>query len=1462
MTKRLLFFLTIITQLLGQSVYAIDVKTADELIGIFTRASHHKIDDDIILLNDISFSGVNLPFPLGADSNGCKTKYGGFLQGNGHSIKDLQMDNSEKEGYNHAGLFCGLDGARIENVIIDSSCSFGGNFSGGFSATASGSLTITNSINKANVSGFGWVGGFIGHLEEMEKEKVVATFDGCVNEGSISFTETSGGAGGFVGSILGMNGMKVIFSSSTNNGSVSENGNGFVYLGGFVGKAIVPWNNECVNYTEFDYPIENMTLFINNCTNHAFVNGKDASSGGFLGGASCNLKIDFKDSLNSGFIQGTYASGFLSHAAQVNSISFYNCFNDGDISFYGESGEIFSGFVSLLFFSENGLKIENCQNNGKILGRSPSICGGLVGYSLSSMTITNCLNHGIVNGSSAGGLVGSTDQQVFKSREMTVEMTNCTNVGTVISSSRHDFSIVGGLIGGAGLSGSYGTLIIDNCTEKGIITSYSNTGGIGGMIGWLGFAVPDSDNDDDDDDDEFDYQDVTNNNQVTIISSIVEQNITMECEECAVGGAIGNITSVDPLKRNSVSVSVTGNQEINVSCSSCFVGGIIGTVNETSHTSVAITNTIIHGSLNTISQTNVRSAAGGFVGSALNNNKLSLSITDSENDCIISSERVDKVGGIIGTYSNNKNVVEGAKLEMIHIENKGKITSSDSSIVGGLVGFIFNIETISVSDCKNNASMTIDHKKGTNSVFGGLIGSFTDTMNVIINPTITLKNCENHGSLTITSSGSMIVGGIVGSVHDAFNSTVNMIDTTNIWDLIQVETKSCHIGGLIGNVTNNGAIKMVFDNCSNKAFIGSTSHEDNHEGGFIGKMNDNAKYTLDISDCTNSGDINGSGQDNYVGGFIGSVGRNRDGRIHLKNTINLGSVTVNQSNSQSYLGGGFGSVEKNPVMDFMIDSSYNFGNIKNCEGCQAVSGGLCGWVDLVNDGTQFSMIVSNSMNNGSVTNTIGSQTTSCGLFCVSGKSKLHENIQIQLFNSVNKGTVAGSSSYGITTTATDVNNVVSMGKVNGDYSDIVIYSKKFTYNNIYYLKGSCSKTTGRYTMFEEKSGQFIANGKRVCDELNQQAMSEQYGMVWDQNLNIQKGLTVYVGHPVNDNFIVAINTTMKQFRGIFDKIGKFFDYWLVNKNTQQEMTNSTRIKNHEDVLLCHKVSISGELSNVFYVENNTKLSSSVPHFPEKFLKTYYKFYTSQDEFNYQNTITEDMNLTIKSFCGNMDKDTCKRFSSCMWIGKSCEEKRRTIPVIVVCCFAALACIGAATFVVVTKFCANRDYSPINGGVFMTVKIPINGKSTNLILHDEIGRGRFGIVYHAQAKGTDSQYAVKIVQTTDSQESDYVDKEYRVMEQLDSRFVVAVYGSVCTETSMAIAMEYFPLGSLQRVLQDCQLSQDVRVAMLLDTAKAMEYLHSQNLIHRDLKPGNVLVCSIDPNVHPMLKFVVFLTNARK
>ena len=100
------------------------------------------------------------------------------------------------------------------------------------------------------------------------------------------------------------------------------------------------------------------------------------------------------------------------------------------------------------------------------------------------------------------------------------------------------------------------------------------------------------------------------------------------------------------------------------------------------------------------------------------------------------------------------------------------------------------------------------------------------------------------------------------------------------------------------------------------------------------------------------------------------------------------------------------------------------------------------------------------------------------------------------------------------------------------------------------------------------------------------------------------------------------------------------------------------------------------------------------------------------------------------------------------------------------------------------------------------------------------------------------------------------KEAMMMEELDTHFVVAVYGCGHTDRSMAIAMEYMPLGSLQNVLQQDKLPSNGRVPMLLDIAKAMAYLHTIPIIHRDLKPGNVLVCSIDPTIHPMAKFVSF------
>ena len=148
----------------------------------------------------------------------------------------------------------------------------------------------------------------------------------------------------------------------------------------------------------------------------------------------------------------------------------------------------------------------------------------------------------------------------------------------------------------------------------------------------------------------------------------------------------------------------------------------------------------------------------------------------------------------------------------------------------------------------------------------------------------------------------------------------------------------------------------------------------------------------------------------------------------------------------------------------------------------------------------------------------------------------------------------------------------------------------------------------------------------------------------------------------------------------------------------------------------------------------------------------------------------------------------------------------------------------------------------------------------LELVEEVGHGSFATVWRAHPVNDDGErkeeFAVKVVDGRRSVSAEEAQKEAMMMEQLDTQFVVAVYGCGYTDRSMAIAMEYFAMGSLQNVLQQDKLPSNGRVPMLLDIAKAMAYLHSQSIIHRDLKPGNVLVCSIDPLNHPMAKFVSF------
>ena len=164
-----------------------EVTSAQQLIKVLNISEANHFDANITLLDDLDFSDSALTLPFGASSDGSCVSYTGVFEGNGHSIKGLVMNNKDNQGCCDAGLFCGLEKATFENLVIDSSCSFTAfSYAGALSVSLAGSLTATNVTNKAAVNGGNVCsGGFIGFIAGLNQRTDVK-FKDCVNDGKIT----------------------------------------------------------------------------------------------------------------------------------------------------------------------------------------------------------------------------------------------------------------------------------------------------------------------------------------------------------------------------------------------------------------------------------------------------------------------------------------------------------------------------------------------------------------------------------------------------------------------------------------------------------------------------------------------------------------------------------------------------------------------------------------------------------------------------------------------------------------------------------------------------------------------------------------------------------------------------------------------------------------------------------------------------------------------------------------------------------------------------------------------------------------------------------------------------------------------------------------------------------------------------------------------------------------------------
>ncbi|KAG4381994.1 hypothetical protein GLYMA_15G261100v4 [Glycine max] len=144
---------------------------------------------------------------------------------------------------------------------------------------------------------------------------------------------------------------------------------------------------------------------------------------------------------------------------------------------------------------------------------------------------------------------------------------------------------------------------------------------------------------------------------------------------------------------------------------------------------------------------------------------------------------------------------------------------------------------------------------------------------------------------------------------------------------------------------------------------------------------------------------------------------------------------------------------------------------------------------------------------------------------------------------------------------------------------------------------------------------------------------------------------------------------------------------------------------------------------------------------------------------------------------------------------------------------------------------------------------------------ELGSGTFGTVYHGKWRGTDVaiKRIKKICFTGRSSEQERLTVEFwreaEILSKLHHPNVVAFYGVVQDGPggTMATVAEYMVDGSLRHVLlrKDRYLDRRKRLIIAMDAAFGMEYLHSKNIVHFDLKCDNLLVNLKDP-MRPICK----------
>ncbi len=133
---------------------------------------------------------------------------------------------------------------------------------------------------------------------------------------------------------------------------------------------------------------------------------------------------------------------------------------------------------------------------------------------------------------------------------------------------------------------------------------------------------------------------------------------------------------------------------------------------------------------------------------------------------------------------------------------------------------------------------------------------------------------------------------------------------------------------------------------------------------------------------------------------------------------------------------------------------------------------------------------------------------------------------------------------------------------------------------------------------------------------------------------------------------------------------------------------------------------------------------------------------------------------------------------------------------------------------------------------------------NYEIESLLGRGGMSVVYKARQTNLDRPVALKILPPTLSSDASFVKRfkrEARAVAKLSHSNIIQIIDITEEKNLHFFSMEYVEGKTLDKLLEEKgRLKPDESIPIILQAGRALEHAHKNNIIHRDVKPSNIIL----------------------